>query len=401
MTRTRARNRPRLLLTVNDAGFFLSHRLPIALAAREAGHDVHIATAPGPAVERIVARGLPHHPVPISRSGLNPLGEFRCVAALTRLYRRLRPDIVHHVTIKPVLHGGLAARLARVPATVSAISGLGYVFVDRARRPAPLRRAARAFYRLALRQRNGRVIFQNPDDRDAFVRGGLVQAGHAALIKGSGVDLARFAPAPEPPGEPMVVLPARMLWDKGVGEFVAAARRLRADGVKARFVLVGDTDPGNPTAIPPARLEAWRAEGAVEWWGHRDDMPAVLAGAHVVCLPSYREGLPKSLIEAAACARPMVATDVPGCREIARDGENALLVPARDDNALAMALARLIGDPALRRTLGGRGRAIAEAEFAVERVVAQTLALYDALLAETGAAPARGGERPGMRCTPS
>ena len=400
MTRRPAPGRPRLLFTVNDAGFFLSHRLPIARAAAAAGYEVHVATAPGPGVARVQDEGLTHHAVPLSRRGLNPLAELRALWSLTRLYRRLRPDLIHHVTIKPVLLGGVAARLAGAPAVISAVSGLGYVFITRGWRAAVLRGAIKTGYRLALKRPGARVIFQNPDDRRKFLDQSLVERDAEVLIKGSGVDTARFAPSPEPDGPPLVVLPARMLRDKGVGEFVEAARTLRGEGVQARFALVGDSDPGNPTAIPEARLRAWQDDGIVEWWGHRADMPAVLAQAHIVCLPSYREGLPKSLIEAAACARAIVSCDVPGCREIARRDENALLVPPRRAAALAEALRRLIGDADLRRRLGARGRALAEAEFSLERVIAQTLALYTALLRETGGRLPAAAKDEGLQCSP-
>jgi glycosyltransferase involved in cell wall biosynthesis len=208
-----------------------------------------------------------------------------------------------------------------------------------------------------------------------------VEASRSVLIRGSGVDLARYTPAPEPEGVPLVVLPARMLRDKGVEEFVAAARMLKQAGVNARFALVGDPDPENPAAISLAQLAAWREEGAVEYWGWRDDMATVFRQAHLVCLPSYREGLPKALIEAAACERALVTCDVPGCREVVSDGDNGLLVPARDSAALARALRRLIEDAGLRRALARRSRERAVAEFSLERVIADTLALYRALLA--------------------
>lgn len=384
MTPRPARERPKLLFTVNDAGFFVSHRLPLALAARKAGYDVHVATAPGPGAAEITAHGLPYHPVPISRSGLNPLSEIRTVWSLARLYRRLRPDLVHLVTIKPVLYGGIAARLSGVPAVVAAVSGLGHVFIRRGSISALLRTAIKAAYRIALSHRRLRVIFQNPDDRRQFVAQGLVGEPDCVLIKGSGVDVRRFAATPEPAGIPVVVLPARMLREKGIVEFVEAARRLRRDGIEGHFTLVGDRDPGNPTSIPQEQLDAWNRDGDVDWWGYRDDVPEVLAGANIVCLPSYREGLPKSLIEAAACARPIVATDVPGCREIARDRENAILVPPRDPEALAAALRRLIEDPDLRRRLGARGREIAVAEFSLDRVIADTLDVYRDLMAGLG-----------------
>ncbi len=384
MTRQAAPHRPKLLFTVNDAGFFLSHRLPVALAARDAGYEVHIATAPGAAVARIRDLGFTHHPVPLSRRGLNPVAEAGTLWSLYRLYRRLRPALIHHVTAKPVLYGGIAARLAGAPAVVSAVSGLGYVFIHRGWKAGLLRLAIKIGYRWALRRRGARVIFQNPDDRETFLTQAMAAAKDSVLIKGSGADVTRFIPSPEPEGLPVVVLPARMLWDKGVGEFVEAARHLNKDNPCARFVLAGDTDGGNPTAVPAADLRRWQNEGAVEWWGFRSDMAAVLQQAHIVCLPSYREGLPKSLIEAAACARPIVSCDVPGCREIARAGENALLVPPRDSTALAKALGRLIGDATLRQDFGARGREIVEAEFSLDRVIDETLDLYAALMRETG-----------------
>ena len=370
----------KILYVVNDGPFFLSHRLPLALAARDAGYEVHVATPAWPGAEHLRAQGLVFHDIPLLRRGTRPFQELKGFMALLRLYRGLRTDIVHHVTIKPVLYGGIAARMAGVPAVVSAVPGLGYVFINRGARIAVVRRLVMCVYRLALRQRRLRVIFQNPDDMVLFVKQGLVRRGDGVLIRGSGVDMENFSPRPEAPGTPVVLLASRMLWDKGVGEFVEAAHRLREAGVAARFVLVGDTDPGNPAAIPRTQLEAWRDAGAVEWWGHQADMQEVFAAAQVVCLPSYREGVPKVLIEAAACGRPSVATDVPGCREIVRHEVNGLLVPPRDAQALADALRRLVEDPDLRARLGRAGRDIAVAEFSLRRVIDETLGVYSDLL---------------------
>jgi glycosyltransferase involved in cell wall biosynthesis len=369
----------RLLFVVNDAGFFLSHRLVLAEAARSSGYDVHVATPSGEGVERITAHGFPYHPLRLSRRGSRPWSEAASITALVGLYQRLRPQLVHHVTVKPVLYGSMAARITGVPAIVNAVSGLGYVFIASGALAGTRRRAVLAAYRVALRGRGTRVIFQNEDDRGLFVAAGLVPRERTVLIRGSGVDLSAYRPGPEPPGPPIVVLPARMLRDKGVGEFVEAAATLRTQGIAARFVLVGDTDAGNPAAIPADQLRAWQADGIIEWWGHRKDMPGVLAGAHVVCLPSYREGLPKALLEASAAGRPIVTTDVPGCREAVRQGENGWLVPVRESAALAERLRELILDPGMRARFGRRGREIAEAEFGVERVVAATLALYRSL----------------------
>jgi glycosyltransferase involved in cell wall biosynthesis len=371
----------RLLYVINDAGFFLSHRLALALAALTAGYEVHVATPQDQSSIAIAEAGLVFHPIPLSRKSMRPWLELRSFCALVHLYRGLRPDLVHHVTVKPVIYGGIATRLTRIPAVVNAITGLGTVFIARGIRASLVRAMVTRIYRLSLGHHNQRVIFQNPDDRDQFVSAALVRAEDATLIRGAGVDMNRFMPSPEPAGPPIVVLPSRMIGDKGIGEFVAAARLLRGEGVAARFVLVGDTDPGNRTAISPATLRAWQEEGAVEWWGHCTNMPSVLAGAHIVCLPSYREGLPKVLVEAAACGRPLVTTDTPGCRDICRHEENGLLVKARDPNSLAAALRILIEDGALRRRLGARARQIVEADFSDSTVIRQTLSLYRELLA--------------------
>lgn len=375
---------PRLLFVVNHADFFLSHRLPIALAAKERGYDVHVATMPTPAAGRLAELGLPWHELPLEVRSLNPLRDLVLLRHLRRLYERLQPDVVHHVTIKPVLYGGLAARIARVPAVVNALSGLGYVFLAGGLKGRALRAGIQRVLRYALGHRNGVLILQNPDDASDFVSRGIVEEKRIVLIKGSGVDLAEFTPSPEPAELPLVVLPSRMLWDKGVGEFVEAARLLRRNGTDARMALVGDVDTNNPASLTREELDRWQSEGIVEWWGHRTDMPEVFRRAHIVCLPSYREGLPRVLIEAAAAGRPIVTTDVPGCREIVRDGRNGLLVPARDADTLASALARLSGDGALRREMGAAGRQMAEAEFAIEQVIERTLGLYDQLLRQAG-----------------
>ncbi len=377
MSRPRAR---RLLIVVNDAPFFWSHRLPLAVGAKARGWDVHVATGPGAHDADIAPRGLAYHPVAgLTRAGRDPLQELAVVGTLARLFRTLRPDVVHLVSIKPVLYGGIVARLVGVPAVVSAVSGLGYVFLARGPRADLGRRLALATYRVALGKRRSRTIFQNEDDRRELTGRGVVRPDRTIIIRGSGVDLATFPLRPEPVSErPLVVLPSRLLWDKGVGELVDAARSIGRRGIAARFALVGDTDP-NPTTVPRETLERWNAEGAVEWWGFRDDMPEVLRQASIVCLPSYREGLPKALLEAAATGRAIVTTDVPGCRDAVRHEHNGLLVPPRDAGALAEALVRLLGDPDLRRRMGAAGRARAEAEFSVERVVEETMAVYEAL----------------------
>lgn len=371
---------PRLLYLVNIPRFFVSHRLPMALAARAAGYDVHVATSGDDAenIATIERAGLPFHALPISQHGTRIIGEIRALQAIDELFRTLQPDLVHQVTVKPILYGGLAARRLGIP-TVNAITGLGYVFVTSGLKWAMLRTVIKQLYRGVLNHEQARTIFQNPDDCNLFVRSGLVEKRRTTVIKGSGVDMAQFHPQPEVSGTPVILFAGRLLWQKGVGEFVEAARRCR---LEARFVIVGYSEPSSPAAVPLEKLREWHDSGLIEWWGKRTDMPEVFAQAHVVCLPStYGEGIPKVLIEAAACGRAIITTDTPGCREITRHGENGLLVPAHDVDALVLAVKQLAADGELRRRMGVRGREIAEAEFSLERICAETLAVYESLLA--------------------
>lgn len=369
-----------LLIVVNNPAFFLSHRLPVALAAKEAGYDVHVATMNGPCVPDIVGHGLTHHVIPLSRSGKNPLRELHSLYALWRLFRRLRPAIVHAVTIKPVLYGGIAARLARVPAFVAAVSGLGYLFTRDSGRFDAVRTAAIGLYRLALGHANSRVIFQNGNDLAVLRDAHVVRAGQAVLIRGSGVDLDEFRAVPEPQGAPVVVMASRLLRDKGVVEFVEAARKVAGLRPDVRWVLAGSVDPGNPASLTRPELEAWRQEDMVRCVGEQHDIASLYAESTIVVLPSYREGLPKSLIEAAACARAVVTTDVPGCRDAITPDVTGLLVPARDVDALANAVLRLLDDAELRLRMGRAGRQLAEHEFDVRKVCQAHLAVYAELL---------------------
>lgn len=369
----------KILFVVNACGFFVSHRLPIALAAARIGYEVHVAAADDETSNLVREHGLQFHPVNISRAGRNPLREVSTFFQLYRLFRDVRPDVVHLVTIKPVIYGGIAARLAGIDAVVGAIPGLGYLFTERGYLSRVMRAMALLGYRIALRHPRLRVIFQNQEDMSEFLRRGIVERQDTVLIKGSGVAPDQFVPVPPSDGVPVVVLAARMLWDKGVGEFVEAARLLQQDGVSARFVLAGGID-SNPSAIPESQLLKWHREGVVEWWGHQKDMPDVFRRTTIACLPSYREGLPKVLIEAAASGLPIVATDVPGCRDICRHGENGLLVPPRNALALAEALRFLIDSPNTRLAMGRRSREIFEAEYTIDQVVDRTLRVYSDVL---------------------
>jgi len=376
---------PVLLYVVNVAWFFVSHRLHLAVAARAAGYEVHVAAAGvKPAdVERIESAGVTFHPIPFERGKSNPGAEAHTFVTLLRLYRPLRPAIVHHVTVKPVLLGTLAARLARVPRIINAISGMGYLFTGAERSRSLRSRMVLAAYRALFASPRVVVLFQNADDRDFFIVQRLVKAGGASLIEGSGVDPEEFRSRVKDTSPVTVVLPARMLWDKGVAEFREAARILRAAGVEARFLLAGDLDPHNPAGVPRNWLDAAAASGDVEWLGHQSDMATLLGHATIVCLPSYREGLPKALLEASACECAIVTTDVPGCRTVVKHEVTGLLVPPREAKPLAEALRRVIEDPALRARLGRAARQRVETELSARKVSERTLALYSGSNVET------------------
>jgi glycosyltransferase involved in cell wall biosynthesis len=373
---------PVLLYVVNVAWFFCLHRMRLALAARSAGFAVHVATAPdsGAHVQQIKAAGLLFHELELRRGRWSVLEESALTASLYKLYREIRPDIVHHVTIKPVLCGTLAARLAGVPAIINSISGLGFVFTAADKWATWRRLAVKLSYKVLLARAAIRVIFENSDDLNMFVDRRIIKPQQSVLIRGVGVDLERFRPPASRSGIPLIVLPARMLWDKGVREFCDAAAIVQGWGVHARFALVGGLDIGNPSAIQEAWLSEQQRGGAIEWWGWREDMAAVYAAAHIVCLPSYREGLPTVLLEAGACCCALVTTDVPGCREVVRNGETGLVVPSHDAMALAQALRTVISDSALRERLSIAACARVAAEFSAEQVTNSTIGLYRGLL---------------------
>ncbi len=381
---TEHRSATRLLFLINDARFFVTHILPLARAAVAAGYDTHVALPfQGAALDMadelaaIRGCGAQLHDLPISRGGMAWFGELAALFAIGQLAMRLRPDILHCITIKPVLYGGLVARLLRVRRVIFFITGLGHVFIAQGRKAYLLRRLVMLAYRMILPYRRGVTIFENEDDRSLFVDANLAPRDQTVLIPGCGVDSAVFYPASiSPPEPPVVLLPARLQQEKGVQEFVAAATLLHERGMAVRMVLAGYADFERPGGIGEAELRGWCESGAVEWWGHSTTMPDTLRQAHIVCLPSYREGFSKTLIEAAATGLPIVTSDVPGCRDAVRAGETAMLIPPRDAHALASAIEHLLRDPVLRVSMGVRGRDLAVKEYPVARFVTANMALY-------------------------
>jgi len=370
--------RQRILMVVTEDWYFWSHRRAVAVGALEAGYRVTVASRFGDYRERIEALGIETVPIKMRRSGRNPIGEMASVADLVNLYRRLRPDIVHHVSLKPVLYGSWAARVARVPRVINAISGLGYAFTDSGPKARVYGAVSEILFRSALRMPGSTTIFQNEEDRSYCVGRGIVEDIQTALIRGSGVDLDTFLPKNIDDGSaPSLIYIGRMLWSKGIDDLVAVIPSLREKGYNFNVILVGEPDYDNPEAIPVSQIQAWQNEGLVEWLGRRDDIPELMAKADIAVLPSaYREGIPKMLIEAAGAGLPIVTTDAPGCREAVDEGQNGFLVPVRDRSALADAIGKLLADPDLRRRMGMASRKKAEAEFSEAVVVEQTLNLY-------------------------
>ncbi len=373
----------KILIVVNSPDFFLSHRLEIAKEAQVIGHEVHIATSIGEKVSEILAHGFDHHVISFSRSGQNIFYEIYIFFKLIFLFFRIRPDLIHLVTIKPVLYGGIAARILRVKAVLFAISGLGSTFVaenfiGRIRRWIIIK-----IYRLALKCSNFKIIFQNDSDKNNLMDACVLEKDRSIKISGSGVDLKEYRFTSEPVGSIIrVVMASRLLREKGVCEFIEAARILKNREVPVEFILIGSVDYGNPTSITEKELEGWRTEGVVKILGFRKDISQQYALSHIVCLPSfYGEGLPKGLIEAAACGRAIITTDMPGCRDAIIPGVTGELIAPKDAGGLAAAIQKLIEDPDLRKKMGQAGRMLAEETFASEKIVAQHMAIYEELLA--------------------
>jgi len=369
----------KIILVANTDWYLYNFRLSLARFLKGEGFEVLFASPAGRFTSLLEDAGFRWIWWEVSRKSISPFNELASVRRLLGIYHRENPHLVHHFTVKPVLYGSVCARLAGVPGLVNSITGLGYVFLGKDPKAIFIKQIVKGLYRLALAHPNRAVIFENQADRGYFTSEGLVGADHSWLIAGVGIDTERFTARAEPTGVPVVVLPARMLWDKGVGVVVEAARLLH-QRVGVRVALVGEPDPGNPASIDRTVLEGWAREGVIEWWGWREDMEQVYASSHIVTLPSMGEGLPTALLEAAASGRPIVTTDVPGCREAVIDGVSGYLVPPNDPLALAEALARLVRDADLRGRMGAAGRQLVLERYTNIHVNTATLAIYQKLL---------------------
>ncbi|TPH17046.1 glycosyltransferase family 4 protein [Litorilituus lipolyticus] len=366
----------KILFIVNVDWFFVSHRLPIALAAIKCGYEVHLSCAVTDKGKELESLGIFLHPLSLSRSGVGIFNELIALKQLYSVVKSVKPNIVHSVTIKPVLYGNIVARILRVPVRVSSISGLGYVFIAAGFKARIFRAFISTFYKVALGGITS-VIFQNTSDRDILKKLGVINSEQEVFIRGSGVNLDLYPVTNEPEGTPVVMLVARLLIDKGVNEFISASKIMKSNVSNIRMVLVGDTDLENPKSIAPKELDKWVSSGIVEHWGYSYDVAQTMSKANIVVLPSYREGLPKSLIEAAACGRAVITTDVPGCRDAIEVNKTGLLVPVKKDKPLADAILQLINDDELRKQFAINGRALAEQAFDINDVIKKHLDIYN------------------------
>lgn len=375
----------KIALFANTDWYLYNFRLTTALRLKALGADVVAISPPGEFGARFAQHGIRWRTVPMNRSSLNPVGEAAVLRSLARLLSSERPDLLHNFTVKCAVYGALAARLARIPAVVNAVAGMGYVFTSDRAKARALRPIVTGLMRSTLGRGNSRVILQNPDDAEMFSALRLAPRDKVRMIRSSGVDTDHFRPAPRDAGaqRPLrVLLAARLLWEKGIGEFAAAAATLRQQGRDIEFLLAGDPDPGNPHSVPREQVERWRQDGRLQWLGHVDDMPALMRQVDVMALPSYyREGVPKSLIEAAASGLALVTTDLPGCREVVTaDGVDGLHVEPRSARSLCTALMRLDDDRQLLQRLAERARERALRHFDQRNVVQRTIEVYNEVL---------------------
>ncbi|WP_351123780.1 glycosyltransferase family 4 protein [Shewanella sp. T24-MNA-CIBAN-0130] len=366
----------KLLFIVNVDWFFISHRLPIALAAIKQGYEVHLACGITNRKAELETLGLVVHSLSISRSGTSLLKELKVIKEMNTIVEKVAPDAVHLVTIKGVVYGGLVTRFKKIKVRIASISGLGFVFIDKGFKALILRFLITKLYRIALNSSNTKVIFQNENDKAIFIKNNIIKPEQSLIIRGSGVDLEKYKYLPEPSGEKVIMFLARLLKDKGLVEFCEAAITLKKSGFKGRFVLVGDIDLYNPNSLNQQELNNYVNSGYIEHWGFSTNVAEIIAHSHVMVLPSYREGLPKSLIEAAACGRAVITTDVPGCRDAITPNLTGILIPVKSSEAIIYAIQTLCDNDDTRIIMGKKGRALAESCFDIADVIETHLKLY-------------------------
>lgn len=368
-----------LLFFITEDWFFYSHFLNRALGAQHKGYNVSVITHTNEHWNELSSLGINIIHLNLSRRSSNPIKEFKIILELIRIFRKYKPDIVQNIALKPIIYGTIASFFSDVPVLINAPVGLGYAFSSKEKKAAFIKLFILSAYRFLLNQPKSYVIMENSDDYKMMKQKKFINSKRSILIRGAGVDTSKFVQKSEPIGDNIVILASRLLWDKGILEFVEAAKILQIEKLKCRMILIGKPDPENPASIPEKTLYYWHSRNIIEFWGYRENMPEIFAQSNIIVLPSYREGLPKVLIEAASCGRAIIATDVPGCREIVRHNDNGILIPPRDSRSLAEAIRYLIDNPNIRKNMGKRGREIVISEFSEEIVVNKTMELYNLL----------------------
>ena len=374
--------RPRVLFVITEDWFFYSHFLDRAKYIASSGGTVGIATRFSIHEEDLRNLGFELFPIDFSRRGLNPITEFITALKIRRIVRRFKPDIAHNIALKPVVTGTFGELLGRQGVVINALVGMGYIFTSTDTRASVVKPILSRILKFLLRSNSVHVVIENPDDLNSLVDEDFVRKSQISLIRGAGVDLIAFPFEPEATGPVVVTMVSRILRDKGVLEFIDSASQLQSKMPEVKFQIIGEPDLGNPSAIQQSEIDSWESLPNVKYLGRRSDIADILKDSHIVCLPSYREGLPKSLLEALSSGRPIITTDVPGCREVCEDGVNGLLIPVRDCIALSDAIEKLAINPELRQAMGRAGRMRAESEFSSELVCTQTLDLYRRLMSQ-------------------
>jgi len=376
-------NKVKLLYLTNGVGNFLSHRLGLATEAVSLGYEVHVVLPPVDLATKnyLISLGINPHFLHFKRSSLNPFLALKVIFSLIKLFRSIRPDLVHLVALKAILYGNIAAKFSSVKATTNAFTGMGHLFISEKYTLRVIRKIILYFFRITIRtSRNSLTILQNDDDAALLIHRKVISASTSRIVRGSGVDLKSFEWLPEPESDFTVVFPARLLKEKGICEFVEAARELKNTYPSWHFALVGSIDLENPASITQTQLDEWLLEGFIEYWGWQEDMKAVFSRCHLVCLPSYREGLPKALLEAAASGRVIVTTNVPGCKDVVQNKKTGLLVPVKSSKALVSAIQTLAASKERRINMGRLARQYVEDRFALKKVISETVSIYDELL---------------------
>ena len=372
----------RILFIISEDWYFVSHRLYLAKVAINSGYKVALLSHFTNHREIIEAEGIKTIAWPLNRSSRNLYKEIEAIKSIVSTIRQFKPSMIHSVAMKPVIYSAIACNLSGLKSRIFALAGLGFVFTSSKRSAKILRPFLKVIFSLLFKGKKTKLILQNPDDQRQLLSEGVINPKNIRLIRGAGVDTKTFSFKTIPSNMPIIILPSRMLWSKGIQDFIDCAKVINIDNIMARFVLVGTPDDQNPDSISTQLLTEWHKDGVIEWWEFQSDMPNVLHQSTIVCLPTiYGEGLPKSLLEAASCGRPIVTYDVPGCREIVKDGYNGFLVKAKRVDGLVEAISKLLNDRELCIEMGKNGRKLVEKHFTQEKIAKETMAVWEELLA--------------------